>query len=107
MGRNPEPNVNVKESLSETNVNVKGIGYGKLKSSISSQAKIRRTQSIADQLVRKFGAHSKSSYRYFCKCAYRLPQNIIWDCYESAQAPKVTNKLAYFIAATKAYPEMQ
>lgn len=76
--------------------------FAKPQRSGSSQARIRRAKRIADDLVRKFGPIAGGSYRYFCKCAYNLPESVIWDCYENACAFKVKNKLAYFLAATKA-----
>lgn len=113
MGRNGGANnVRVNDSSERENFNVRENAFSgakeryasfvKPKRSASPAARIRRAQRIADDLVRKFGPASKSSYRYFCKCAYNLPESTIWDCYEAACAFRVTNKLAYFLASTKA-----
>lgn len=117
MGRNPSNNVIVKEASKEANVNVIGNAFAgaldrlqkkriKPKRTGSSQARIRRARETADQLVRKFGPRAKSSYQYFCKCAYNLPQATIWNIYESSQQAHIGNSLAYFLAATKAQPQM-
>lgn len=102
---------NVKDVLKENynNINVKGKTKASkwIKRSGSPQSRIRRAQRIADDLTRKFGPRSKNCYRYFCKCAYNLPENVIWDCYEDCMRSKVTNNLAYFLSATKAQPQMQ
>ena len=116
MGRNPD-NVIVKETSKEENVNVMDNAFAgayeryqqhrvEQKRSGNSQDRIRRARSTADQLVRKYGARAKSSYQYFCKCAYNLPQSTIWEIYEASTQPKVANSLAYFLAATKAQPQM-
>lgn len=73
----------------------------------STDFKIRRAQRIADDLVRKFGERSRSCYAYFCKCAYNLSESTIWMCYDGCLKPSVKNRLAYFLAATKAQPEMR
>lgn len=117
MGRNNDANnVRVNDSSKEENINVKGNAFtgvyqkykqaAKKKRSGSNAARIRRAQRIADDLLRKFGPRAKSSYRYFCKCAYCLPENVIWECYESSQHSNVANSLAYFLASTKAQPQM-
>lgn len=117
MGRSPSNNVIVKEASKEANVNVMDNAFaGALdrykksrrtqKRSGSSQDRIRRARATADQLVRKFGPRAKSCYKYFCKCAYNLPQSTIWEIYESSQQSKIGNSLAYFLAATKAQPQM-
>lgn len=100
MGRTD--NVNVKENSERVYFNVND----NVKRSSSKQARIRRAQRIADDLVRKFGPESKRCYNYFCKCAYSLPEVVIWDCFEDCNRPKVTNRLAYFLAVTKAQPQM-
>lgn len=101
-GASERSNYNVKE------VKVPVLEYVEhgLKRSGSSQSRIRRAQRIANELTRKFGPRSKSSYRYFCKLAYNLPESTIWNCYEDSMRPKVANSLAYFLAITKAQPEM-
>lgn len=71
-----------------------------------SQEKIRRAQRIADSLVRKFGPRSNKCYKYFCKCAYRLPEYQIWNYVEDSHKPRIKNSLAYFLSVTKAQPEM-
>lgn len=107
MGRNPEANVNVNEASKRSNFNVKDGNCGKLKRSGNAQARIRRAQRIADELTRKFGVRSKSCYLYFCKCAHKLPESTIWEIYESSRGSRIGNSLAYFLAATKAQPQMQ
>lgn len=105
---------NVKEASFRSNVNNVNVRkyvatrHSKTnKASRNSQAKIRRAQRIADELVRKFGPASGNCYEYFCKCAYRLPESTIWNCYEGASKPSIKNRLAYFLSTTKAQPEMQ
>ncbi len=106
MGRNGNVN-NVKEASKRSYINVKGrYSCGKLKRSGSSQARIRRAQRIADELVRKFGSSSSNCYSYFCKCAYCLPENVIWNAYEDSRRHTVRNSLAYFLAVTKSQPQM-
>lgn len=97
---------NVKEASERSNYNVKEEICGKVKRSGNSQARIRRAQRIADDLTRKFGPRSKNSYQYFCKLAYNLPESTIWNCYEDSVRPRVSNSLAYFLAITKAQPQM-
>lgn len=117
MGRNNGViNVKNNDSSKEEYINVKDNAFtwvyqrykqkAKPKRSGSNTARIRRAQRIADDLLRKFGPRAKGSYRYFCKCAYCLPENVIWDCYQSSQGANVGNSLAYFLAATKAQPQM-
>ena len=106
-----ERNVNVKGKPLGFHINVKegqqpNRSYGKVHKR-GSQLKISRAQHIADELVRRFGPASNSCYAYFCKCAYRLSESVIWACYEDCQKPSVGNKLAYFLSATKAQPEMR
>lgn len=100
MGSDRNFNVNGNSERVYFNVN------DNVKRSGSKQARIRRAQRIADDLVRKFGPESKRCYRYFCKCAYNLPEAVIWNCFEDCNRSKVTNKLAYFLAATKSQPQM-
>lgn len=119
MGSNRVPNnvkVNEFSKRKTNNVNVKNAFDGamdryakmvKPRPSGSSQARIRRARAIADDLSRKFGSSSKGSYRFFCKCAYSLPQSTIYEAYESSCRLNAKNKLAYFIAIMKAQPEMQ
>lgn len=99
-------NVNVKEASGRSYFNINDNVSKKAKRSGSRQARIRRAQRIADDLVRKFGPESKRCYNYFCKCAYNLPEAVIWNCFESSTRASVANKLAYFLAATKAQPQM-
>lgn len=107
MGSNR--NVNVKEASKRSYVNVKargenfncGKGCGKI------SGRILRSQRIADDLTRKFGPVAKNSYAYLCKCAYRLSEHQIWSIYEKSLDRHITNKWAYFLATTKAQPEMQ
>lgn len=119
MGRNPVNNVKVNELSEGRNINVNKDNafagtYDRYKQkrkrsnkdSRSALSHIRRSQRIADDLVRKFGPRAEGSYSYFCKCANLLPESVIWDCYESACKPNVINKLAYFLAVTKAQPQM-
>lgn len=73
----------------------------------NSQARIQRAQRIADDLTRRFGPASKNCYAYFCKCAYRLSENTIWNCYEDAHKSSVKNNLAYFLSVTRSQPEMR
>lgn len=99
---------NVNEGSKRTYINVNDERHcGKIKRSGSTQAKVRRAQRIADDLVRKFGPASQGSYSYFCKCAYRLPESVIWDCYEASCGGRIANKLAYFLTITKAQPQMR
>lgn len=119
MGSNRESNNVIDNDFSKesnNNVNVTNAFSGSIKRyrkmvkpvpSGSSQARIRRARAIADDLSRKFGSSSKGSYRFFCKCAYNLPESTIYAAYESSCHWKVQNKLAYFLAAMKAQPEMQ
>lgn len=109
MGRT----INVKEASERSNINVKesesldlSFAVNRINRSGSSRARIRRAQRIADELTRKFGPRSKNCYQYFCKLAYKLPESVIWDCYEDCVKPKVANSLAYFLAITKAQPQM-
>lgn len=105
MGRTP--NVNVKGASERSYINVKvEESCGKVRFSGSPQARIRRAQRIADDLLRKFGPQGRRSYQYFCKCAYCMAESKIWDIYEQSCSIKVANKLAYFLAVTKAQPEM-
>lgn len=76
------------------------------KRSGTAQSRIRRAQRIADDLTRKFGKVSSNCYSYFCKCAYNLPESVIWNCYEDSRSPSVRNSLAYFLSVTKSQPEM-
>lgn len=119
MGSNRGSNnvkVNEFSKRKTNNVNVKNAFDGamdryakmvKPRPSGSSQARIRRARAIADDLSRKFGSSSKGSYRFFCKCAYNLPESTIYAAYESSCHWNIQNKLAYFLAAMKAQPEMQ
>lgn len=105
---------NVKEASERSNVNNVNVRkyvatkHGKDRVvSQNSQAKIRRAQRVADDLVRKFGPSSENCYAYFCKCAYKLSENTIWTCYEDCSKPSVKNHLAYFLSITKAQPGMK
>lgn len=100
-GNMGKANVNVNEASKRSYFNVKDRVY-----SSRSQAKIRRTQRIADELTRKFGDPAKGSYAYLCKCANRLSESTIWSIYEKCHRIGVTNSWAYFLSATKAQPEM-
>lgn len=105
---------NVKEASFRSNVNnvkvrkhvAQNHSRDRLLSS-NPQEKIRRAQRIADDLTRKFGPASENCYAYFCKCAYNLSENTIWNCYEDCIKPAVKNHLAYFLTVTKAQPEMK
>lgn len=99
-------NVNVKETSERSYFNINDNVSKEVKRSGSAPSRIRRAQRIADDLVRKFGPESKRCYNYFCKCAYNLPEVVIWDCFESCNRPSVSNRLAYFLASTKAQPQM-
>lgn len=104
-------NVNVKEVSERNYINVK-VRHDVEKHQSSSSAvprdfKVRRAQRIADDLVSRFGENSRSCYAYFCKCAYNLSESTIWMCYDGSLKPSVKNRLAYFLAATKAQPEMR
>lgn len=112
MGRNGDVN-NVKVASERSIYNVKeveckALNYTKnrVKRTSISQARIHRAQRIADDLVRKFGPHSKNCYQYFCKCAYNLPESTIWNCYEDSRKTTVKNSLAYFLSVTKSQPQM-
>lgn len=119
MGSNRGPNNVIDNDLSKesnNNVNVTNAFSGSMerykkmvrpRQAGSSQARIRRARAIADDLSRKFGSASKGSYRFFCKCAYNLPESRIYNAYEASCQWKIENKLAYFIATMKAQPEMQ
>ena len=48
--------------------------------------KDRRVESIARQLVSKFG--SDKSYEFYCKVSYKLSESQIWTNYEKAQRGK-------------------
>lgn len=48
--------------------------------------KTEYVEGIAMSLAQKF--NSKESFPFYCKVAYRLPENIIWNLYEQAQKGK-------------------
>lgn len=62
--------------------------------------------SQAQYLVEKFEklgcVDAANCYRYFVKCFRTLPENIIWDIYETAtHNPKIRAPIKYFIGACR------
>lgn len=53
--------------------------------------KSRKVEIIAKKLVDTFD--NPESYRYYCKIAYSLPENIIWNNVESAMTGRNPQKL--------------
>lgn len=58
--------------------NVKSINTNNVNNVINH----RKVEETAQKLVHKF--NSPQSYKFFCFVAYKLPESIIWQNYESA-----------------------
>lgn len=63
---------------------------------MSLKDKARKVDRTADYLVQKFNA--PGSRNFFCKCAWNMSEDEIWDIFERSHSPKVNNSLKYFIA---------
>ena len=60
----------------------------------------------AQYLVEKFEkvgcSDAERCFRYFVKCFQTLPENIIWDIYETAtRKPGINSPIKYFIGACR------
>lgn len=59
--------------------------------------KSKEVELVAMQLVDKF--NTPSWFPFYCKVAYKLPQDLIWRLYEQAHGKKVRDpaKLFYYL----------
>lgn len=55
------------------------------------------TEAIAQRIVQKLDA--PQSYRFFLKCAWNLPESVIWDIVEYATTnPKILEPVKYVVS---------
>lgn len=61
--------------------------------------KVKKTEYIADKLVKIFDA--PDSRKYFLKCAWHLSEDEIWSIVEETEHKGVTNPIGLFIAFSR------
>lgn len=84
--------LNVKTLISKRNLTLKTLNVG--------------PYGQANYLIEKFEkvgcSDANGCFNYFVKCFKSLPENVIWDIYETAtRKPGVKSPIKYFIAACR------
>lgn len=60
------------------------------------EAKVGYTEYLADKLVEIYNA--PTSRNFFLKCAWHLPEDIIWTAVENSRKKAVRSPIKYFVA---------
>lgn len=80
----------LKENINESMINDK----------LFSKDKTLQTERIADDIIRRFanrGINAEHSRNFFLKCAWNLPESVLYDKIEIAMKPGIKNSLKYAI----------
>lgn len=95
-------NINIKEGFSKTSININT----NIRDSRETQTRViraRHVQATAKKLSETF--ENETSYNFFLKAAWRLPESKIWQNVETAKSAKPRNatdsSLRFFIYLCK------
>ena len=89
-------NVNDNDISLKRNIN-DNVNDGSVMVKIGSYHRKYHTEAIAQRVIQKLDA--PQSYRFFLKCAWNLPEAVIWDIIEYATTnPKIKEPVKYVVS---------
>lgn len=86
-------------SYDHMNSNEVSLKRNSFKSYDHMSPRVKKTEYIADKLVKIFDA--PDSRKYFLKCAWHLSEDEIWSIVEETEHKGVTNPIGLFIAFSR------